>query len=83
MSQTAELQLHDDEAQIPYLAAVAFGHAREDALKRGYRVLYIQDGQLLEVQAGYQERVLRSSKNTIHARKGLRIQLKDMRASHA
>jgi hypothetical protein len=26
---------------------------------------------------------LRSSKSTIHARKGLRIQLKDLRESHA
>lgn len=83
MSQTAELQLHDDEAQIPYLAEVAFGHARDEAIKRGYRVLFIQDGQLREVEAGHQERVLRSSKSTIHARKGLRIQLKDLRENHA
>jgi hypothetical protein len=83
MSPTAELQLHDEEAQIPHLAAVAFGHAREDALKRGFRVLYIQDGQLREVDAAHQDRVLRSSKSTIHARKGLRIQLKDLRESHA
>lgn len=83
MSQTSELQLNDEEGQIPYLAAVAFGNAREDALKRGYRVLYIQDGQLLEVEAGHQERVLRASKRTIHARKGMCIQLKDPRENHA
>lgn len=83
MSQTAELHVHDEEGQIPHLAAVAFGHAREDALKRGFRVLYIQDGQLREVEAGHQERILRPTKSTIHVRKGLRIQLKDLREQHA
>jgi len=81
MSQTAK-QMQDEESQIPFLAEIAFGQARDEAIKRGYRVLYIQDGELREVEGGQQERVLRVGKSTIHARKGVRVQLKPLRERH-